>query len=97
MILEELNASLRGFFDEHSDCGDRWKRLCALFDEDYASARVLFLTEVLALIDKWREPTSTELNSILNHMLEVARLPSLKNTSGELSFPYGPLKWRSTT
>jgi hypothetical protein len=69
MILEIFDPKLRNFFDQHPNCAERWPLLRALFGDNYESARILFLTEVLALIDKWREPTVPQLNRILNHMV----------------------------
>ncbi len=68
MIEEFSHHEFDHFFDEPSYLG-RWERLKAIYSEDYGSFRVLSLVEVLALIDKWREPTSAELNVILRHKL----------------------------
>jgi len=70
MIVEEFDRKFRDFFSQNKNALDRWPQLAALFASDYKSARVLFMTEVLALIDKWKEPTAEELNRILFHILE---------------------------
>ena len=70
MIVEEFDMKFRDFFSQNKSALDRWPKLSALFTTDYKSARVLFMTEVLALIDKWKEPSDEELNRILFHVLD---------------------------
>src|SRR6266446_5056449 len=83
MIVEEFDRKFRDFFSQNKNALDRWPQLSALFASDYKSARVLFMTEVLALIDKWKEPTAEELNRILFHVLDGGRVafpqPSIWN------------------
>jgi hypothetical protein len=67
-MIERFSHEYDNFFDEAS-YQVRWERLKTLYSDDYRSFRVLFLVETLGLLDKWREPTTTELNALLHHKM----------------------------
>ena len=67
--IEQFSHKFDNFFDE-SQYKVRWGRLKDIYLEDYASFRVLFVVETLGLLDTWREPTTTELNTILRHKID---------------------------
>lgn len=60
-MIEDFDLQYRTFFNQ-SDYRRRWRSLVKLYAKDYSSFRVLFLVECLALIDKWHESSSDELN-----------------------------------
>ena len=72
-MIEGFSHEYDNFFDEQRH-DVRWKRLRAIYSKDHASFRVLFLVETLALVNKWREPTSAELNALLRHQITGGRV-----------------------
>lgn len=67
-MVEQFSHEYDSFFEEQL-YEERWERLKTIYKKDYGSFRVLFLVETLALLDKWREPTTAELNAILEHQI----------------------------
>ena len=67
-MIEKFSHEHHNFFDEPR-YQVRWQRLKAIYSKDYLSFRVLFLVETMGLLDKWREPTTAELNTILHHKM----------------------------
>ncbi len=67
-FIEQFSHEYDNFFDEPR-YQIRWERLKSIYSKDYHSFRVLFLVETLGLLDKWREPTTEELNAILRHKM----------------------------
>lgn len=67
-MIEQFSHEYDAFFEEQR-CEVRWEELKSIYTRDYDSFRVLFLVETLALLDKWREPTTDELKAILNHKI----------------------------
>ncbi len=72
-MIEDFDLTHRTFFEEE-DHETRWTRLVEMFVRDPGSARVLFMTEVAALIDHWREPTKEELTRLLELKIEGGRI-----------------------
>jgi hypothetical protein len=68
-IIESLSPEYKEFFNEPSYY-KRWKKLKKIFKTDYESFRVLFMIEILALLDKWEEPSTESLNKLFNHKME---------------------------
>lgn len=90
-MIEEYSHKYDYLFDEPNSL-TRWERLKAIYTEDYGSFRVLFLVEALALIDKWREPTPTELNTILHRQLSGGRVAVRIGDVTDLFQPVWPLE-----
>lgn len=90
-MIEYFNHRYDRFFDEKR-CEVRWKRLRTIYSEDYASFRVLFCIETLALVNKWREPTPRELNALLRHQLTGGRVGVRIGNMIDLFQPVWPLE-----
>jgi hypothetical protein len=90
-MIEQFSHDLARFFDEPS-YKVRWERLKGLYSRDYPSFRVLFLIETMGLLDKWREPTSDELNTLLRHKLAGGRVAIRIGHVIDLFQPVWPLE-----
>ena len=90
-MIEQFSHEYDGFFDEPS-YQLRWERLRAIYSRDYLSFRVLFVVETMALIDKWREPTTAELNAILQHKMAGGRIAIQIGQIIDLFQPVWPLE-----
>ena len=90
-MIEDFSLEYKDFFNQ-SSCERRWERLKEIYREDYGSFRVLFLVETLALIDKWREPSTNELNAILNHNLRGGKVAVRIGTFMDLIQAVWPLE-----
>lgn len=90
-FIEQFNHEYDGFFDE-PNYQVRWERLKAIYLRDYGSFRVLFLVETMGLLDKWKEPTSAELNAILRHSIAGGRVAIRLGRIIDLFLPVWPLE-----
>lgn len=68
-IIESLDPQYNNFFYQPSYI-ERWNRLAKIFKTDYKSFRILFTIEILALLDKWEEPTIEDLNRMFDHSMK---------------------------
>jgi hypothetical protein len=90
-MIERFSHEYDHFFDELR-YQVRWERLKEIYSKDYFSFRVLFLVETLGLLDKWREPTSEELNAILRHKMAGGKVAIRIGHVIDLFQPVWPLE-----
>jgi hypothetical protein len=90
-MYEEFNLAYKDFFKE-PDYFKRWNNLTKIYEDDFASFRVLFLIETLGMIDKWSEPSVDELDRLLTHARNGGQIGiSAHNLTG-LLIPVWPLE-----
>jgi hypothetical protein len=65
-VIEEFDPVYDNFFEEPS-YRKRWERLLEIHKVSYASFRILFVVETLAMVDKWAEPTPDLLRRLWAH------------------------------
>src|SRR5262249_16925746 len=90
-MIEDFNCEYANFFDEPSYLV-RWERLKDIYSKDYGSFRVLFLVETFGLLDKWKEPTTAELNAILRQKMTGVRYGVRTGDIIDLFQPVWPLE-----
>jgi hypothetical protein len=90
-MIEQFSLEHRNFFDE-SSYQVRWERLRSIYSKDYSSFRVLFVVETLGLLDKWREPTTEELKTILSHKMARGQVAIRIGRVIDLFQPVWPLE-----
>jgi len=90
-MIEDFNLKYKDFFNEPNYI-KRWETLIKIYKEDYNSYRVLFFIEVLAFLDKWDEPTTEDLNKLLNHVMGGGRVAIQIGQLTNLFMPVWPLE-----
>lgn len=90
-MIEDFNLKYSTFFNQ-PDYKKRWGSLVKIYAKDYNSFRVLFFIEALSLIDKWQEPSSEELNKILENIIKGGRIAVGIGNVVDLLMPVWPLE-----
>jgi hypothetical protein len=90
-MIEHFDLKYTNFFDQ-TDYFKRWQALKAIYSEDYWSYRVLFCVEVLALIDKWQEPSKEDLQKFLEHLISGGQFATHIGNIKNLLLPVWPLE-----
>jgi hypothetical protein len=90
-MVEQFSHEYDDFFAE-PDCRKRWERLKAIYSKDYGSFRVLFMVETMGLLDKWREPTTDELTTLLRHKITGGQIAIRIAQVTDLFQPVWPLE-----
>ena len=90
-LIEQFSHEFELFFEE-PDHQVRWDRLRDIYSSDYGSFRVLFLVETIAFLQHWREPTTTELTTLMTHLHEGGQVGIEVGTVIDLFTPVWPLE-----
>lgn len=90
-MIEDFDLKYEEFFNE-PDYMKRWRSLLKIYKKDYGSYRVLFFIEVLAFLDKWKEPSVEDLKKLLEHTIAGGRIGIRVGRVVDLFMPVWPLE-----